>query len=321
MRAKRIGIRISRGVWLMNKAKIPVAIIGSGNIGIDLCERLLRDPDFDLIALVGRRPSSPGLTRLKEKIPYVLSGGMQEFLPIADHVVGVFDATSAFAHQSHWNELRALGIWMIDLTPSRIGQPIVPVLVGLSESMEIKAGFNASNYSMVTCGGQSSAPLLHAITSHSSGITEVEVSSSIASLSAGPATRLNIDQYIESTEELASIVTGCDKVKAILVLNPADPPVMMRTTVTVEAKYFDLVGIADASRKLEEEVQESVPGYEIVVAPYAASKNHVVATARVRGAGFYLPEYAGNLDIINAAAVETARRHASARRQGESRKP
>ena len=295
----------------MTKSKIPVAVIGSGNIGIDLCERLLLDPDFELIALVGRRASSPGLSRLEERIPYVLSGGIKEFLTIAHRVAGVFDATSAFAHKGHWDLLSALGIWMIDLTPSRIGEPLVPVLVGRSESMQIGGTNGVSNYSMVTCGGQSSAPLLHAIASHSSDITEVEISSSIASLSAGPATRLNIDQYIASTEELASVITDCDKVKAILVLNPADPPVMMRTTVTIEADHFDLEAISGATKKLEQEVQGSVPGYEVIVAPYATTRNHVVATARVRGAGYFLPEYAGNLDIINAAAVETARRHAS----------
>jgi len=296
----------------MNSSKIPVAVIGSGNIGIDLCERLLRDPDFDLIALVGRRSTSPGLARLQSKIPHVLAGGMDEFLTISDQVSGIFDATSAFAHQSHWSQLGALGKWMVDLTPSRIGQPLVPVLVGKSESMTIGGMSGVANYSMVTCGGQSSAPLLYAIANHSQGIMEVEISSSIASLSAGPATRLNVDQYIESTEELASIVTGCQNVKAILVLNPADPPVMMRTTVTVEAEYFDLGSIAVESKKIVLEVQASVPGYEVVVAPHQATSNRVAITALVKGAGYYLPEYAGNLDIINAAAVETARRHSFA---------
>jgi len=296
----------------MNDSKIPVAVIGSGNIGVDLCERLLRDPDFELIALVGRRSTSPGLARLQARIPYVLSGGMDEFLLLSDHVSGVFDATSAFAHQSHWDELRALGKWMVDLTPSRIGQPLVPVLVGKSDSMKIDGVNRVANYSMVTCGGQSCAPLLYAIANHSKGIKEVEISSSIASLSAGPATRLNVDQYIESTEELARIVTGCHEVKAILVLNPADPPVMMRTTVIIEAEYFDLDSIAAETKKIVAAVQSSVPGYEVVVAPYAMTSNRVVATALVKGAGYYLPEYAGNLDIINAAAVETARRHSNA---------
>jgi len=296
----------------MSNSKIPVAVIGSGNIGIDLCERLLRDPDFNLVALVGRRSTSPGLARLRSKIPHVLAGGVEEFLTISDQVEGIFDATSAFAHQSHWSQLSPLGKWMVDLTPSRIGQPLVPVLVGKSDSMKIDGTNGAGNYSMVTCGGQSSAPLLYAIASHSKGIKEVEISSSIASLSAGPATRLNVDQYIESTEELASIVTGCQNVKAILVLNPADPPVMMRTTVTIEADYFDLDSIAVETKRIVMDVLKSVPGYEVVVAPYKTTRNRVVATALVRGAGYYLPEYAGNLDIINAAAVETARRHVSA---------
>ncbi len=178
--------------------------------------------------------------------------------------------------------------------------------------MKIDGANGGANYSMVTCGGQSSAPLLYAIANHTKGIKEVEVSSSIASLSAGPATRLNVDQYIESTEELARIVTGCATVKAILVLNPADPPVMMRTTVTIEAEYFDLGSIAAQTKEIVADVQSSVPGYEVVVTPYATTSHRVVATALVKGAGYYLPEYAGNLDIINAAAVETARRHSRA---------
>ena len=296
----------------MNDSRIPVAVIGSGNIGIDLCERLIRDPDFNLVALVGRRSTSPGLSRFQSQIPYVLSGGMAEFLPLSHRVSGVFDATSTFAHQSHWNELSRLGKWMVDLTPSRIGQPLVPVLVGKSDSMKIDGTNGMANYSMVTCGGQSSAPLLYAIAHHSKGIKEVEISSSIASLSAGPATRLNVDQYIESTEDLARIVTDCASVKAILVMNPTDPPVMMRTTVTIEAEYFDLGSIAAQTREIVADVQSSVPGYEVVVAPYATTSHRVVATALVKGAGYYLPEYAGNLDIINAAAVETARRHSRA---------
>jgi len=296
----------------MSKPKIAVAVIGSGNIGIDLCERLLRDPDFELVALVGRRATSPGLERLRSRIPYVFENGIEELLSIADQVEGIFDATSAFAHQTHWRQLSALGKWMVDLTPSRIGQPLIPVLVGRSVSMTISGADAVANYSMITCGGQSSAPLLYAIARHSRGIKEVEISSSIASLSAGPATRLNVDQYIESTEELATIVTGCQNVKSILVLNPADPPVMMRTTVTVEAEYFDVESIASESVETVLEVQNSVPGYQIVVAPHMTTPNRVEVTALVKGAGYYLPEYAGNLDIINAAAVETARRHSSA---------
>jgi acetaldehyde dehydrogenase (acetylating) len=167
---------------------------------------------------------------------------------------------------------------------------------------------------MVTCGGQSSAPLLYALASASVGIIDVEVSSSIAALSAGPATRLNIDPYIESTEELITLITGCKKVKAILVLNPSEPPVFMRTTVNISAKFCDLDRANAITQSLIKDVQKYVPGYELVVEPYLQSKNTVSATVKVKGAGFVLPEYAGNLDIINSAAVETAALHARAMR-------
>lgn len=288
---------------------IRVAIIGSGNIGVDLCERLLRDDDFEVVAIVGRRPDSSGLTRFEGRVPHVLAGGLDSLLHIANAIDGVFDATSAFDHAAHWSALSPLGKWMIDLTPSHIGSPTVPVLLDQVEGMSVEDQGATANYSMVTCGGQSSAPLLFAAARNAVGIQEVEVSSSIAALSAGPATRLNIDQYIETTENLAAQITGCLRTKAILVLNPADPPVMMRTTVTVLAQSIDLEGVLRDCDRLVSEIAPSVPGYNVVVAPHSISEMQVVITARVTGAGYYLPEYAGNLDIINAAAVETARRH------------
>ena len=296
----------------MNERRIRVAILGSGNIGVDLCERLLRDSHFDVVALVGRRKDSPGLARFEGRIRHLLAGGIESFLPMADSVDGVFDATSAFDHARHWHELAARGKWMIDLTPSRIGLPMVPVLIGKCSAMEVLPSDQPANYSMVTCGGQSSAPLLHSIASNAAGIQEVEVSSSIAALSAGPATRLNVDQYIESTEDLASIITGCPTVKAILVLNPSTPPVMMRTTATVRARDIDMAGVMAHCEAIVSDIQASVPGYTVVVAPHSSERDKIIVTARVTGAGYYLPDYAGNLDIINAAAVETARIHGSA---------
>jgi acetaldehyde dehydrogenase len=193
----------------------------------------------------------------------------------------------------------------MDLTPSKVGRPLVPVLLNKVDSMKLQLN-QSSNYSMVTCGGQSSAPVLYAISTSSSNITQVEVSSSIAALSAGPATRLNIDQYIESTEGLATLITGCSDTKAILVLNPAEPPVMMRTTVNVSADGCNLDAAILRTREVVKEVQQYVPGYELVVEPYLLTPNTVSVTVKVTGAGYVLPEYAGNLDIINSAAVETA---------------
>ena len=294
---------------------IRVAIIGTGNIGTDLCYRMLRDPRFDVVALVGRRADSPGLDMFKNQVRHLISNGIEGLRPFLDQIDGAFDATSAFDHQPHWEILSKSQKWVMDLTPSKIGQPIVPVLMNKVPAMSLQQNV-ASNYSMVTCGGQSSAPILYAMSQASTQINEVEVSSSIAALSAGPATRINIDQYIDSTEGLVSLISGCSKVKAVLVLNPAEPPVMMRTTVNVSANSFDLEKAKSLAKAIVLEVQRYVPGYEMVVEPYLQSADTISATAKVTGAGYVLPEYAGNLDIINSAAVETAVLHFQAAESG-----
>lgn len=287
--------------------RIRVAVLGSGNIGIDLCERLLIDDDFELVALAGRRADSPGLLRLNKRIPIISSEGIGFLIPNFDYLDGVFDATSSFDHAEHWKVTKAHGKWMIDLTPSGIGRPTVPCLVDLVDSMHLNPGHEPDNLSMISCGGQSSAPLLYAITRGVSGITDVEVSISVSSGSVGAASRRNVDHYIEATEELAAQVTGCSSAKAILVVNAAVPPVMMRTTVTVQASDIDLDKVTFACDEIVAEVQRAVPGYDIAVQPFCPSPGLVSATARVVGAGLYLPPYAGNLDIINSAAVESAR--------------
>lgn len=295
---------------MKNIAQIRVAIIGTGNIGTDLCYRMLRDSSFKVVAFVGRRADSPGIKMFENQVEHLISDGIEGLLPILDEIDGVFDATSAFDHKKHWEIISNAGKWVIDLTPSKIGLPIVPVLINKIESMKVLEEYS-SNYSMVTCGGQSSAPLLYALTIASSEISEVEISSSIAALSAGPATRLNIDQYIDSTENLTSIISGCENVKAILVLNPAEPPIMMRTTVNMSVLSCDIQKAIIATKEVVKSVQKYVSGYELVVEPYMLNERTVSATVKVTGAGFVLPDYAGNLDIINAAAVETAKLHAS----------
>lgn len=300
------------------ESPIRVAIIGTGNIGTDLCYRMLKDKRFEVVALVGRRSESPGLQMFDGQVKHLISNGIEGLTPYMNEIDGAFDATSAFHHKKHWEVLSNSNKWMMDLTPSKIGQPIVPVLREQVPGLSLQES-QSSNYSMVTCGGQSSAPILHAMVSASRNITEIEISSSIAALSAGPATRLNIDQYIDSTEGLASIISGCANVKAILVLNPAAPPVMMRTTVNVTAEQFDLTSALDNARSIVLEVQKHVPGFEMVVEPYMLSPGTITATVKVTGAGYVLPEYAGNLDIINSAAVETAVLHSEMLRYGNKK--
>lgn len=287
---------------------IKVAVIGSGNIGIDLCERLLRDERFVIVALIGRRPDSEGLRRFNGKIPNLLSNSHMSLTEIIQSVDGIFDATSAFDHKKHWDIAKSAGKWAVDLTPSKIGLPMSPVLADLVDKMNFN-NENSTNYSMVTCGGQSSAPLVYSIKKGVSKVIDVEVSSSIASKSAGPATRLNVDNYIETTKSLAKDIAMCENAKAILVLNPAEPPVMMRTTVQAKCTGIQVDVIRDTLRDMVLRIQRFLPGYRVTVEPFVANDDVVSITALVEGAGFYLPKYAGNLDIINAAALETAYLH------------
>lgn len=285
-----------------------VAIIGTGNIGSDLCARLLLKDVFEIVAFIGRRVDSPSLELFKSKVP-TYAGGSKSLLDLMPEVDCVFDATSAHDHANLWNNfLKESGKVVIDLTPSRIGRPMVPILVGKVANFDF-LNVKTPNYSMVTCGGQSSAPIIYSIAEHSSEIVDVEISSSIASKSAGPATRRNIDNYISSTEDLAGRITQSDNCKAILVLNPAEPPVMMRTTVQIRAKNFNLNNIQRELSHTVDRVQKYVPGYSIAITPFTLNDDVISATAIVKGEGHFLPEYAGNLDIINAAAIETATQH------------
>jgi acetaldehyde dehydrogenase (acetylating) len=292
----------------MLRRRIKVAIIGTGNIGSDLCARMLRIPEFEVVALVGRRADSPGLKSFSGGVKNIITDGIEGLERIHDQFEGFFDATSASDHLLHWQILKKYNKWAIDLTPSGIGVPMVPELVGLSQQFTIQDKLS-SNYSMVTCGGQSSAPLIYAMSKYSKGISDVEVSSSIASKSAGPATRKNIDQYIETTEKLVQLISGCRKTKAILILNPADPPVMMRTTVQMSIKNCNLQKSKEEVVQIANSIKKYVPGYNLVSEPFYSSNNVLTSTVKVVGAGYFLPTYAGNLDIINAAAVETAKRH------------
>lgn len=289
--------------------RIRVAIIGTGNIGTDLCERMLIDSNFEVVSFIGRRSDSPGLTRFEGRVKHLLYDGINDLERIINEVDGVFDATSATSHWENWQVTKSAGKWIIDLTPSKMGIPVVPQLINRIPEMKV-TGKIAQNFSMVTCGGQSGAPLVFAFASSSKNLLSLEISSSIAAKSAGPATRNNIDQYIDSTENLMKLIAGISSVKAILVLNPAEPPVMMRTTVTVEADQIDLEMAKSKLQELVNEIQKYVPGYEITIEPKVLKSGLVTSTVRVRGSGYYLPEFAGNLDIINAAAVQTAKHHA-----------
>lgn len=295
----------------MVSRRIRVAILGTGNIGTDLAERLLADNHFELVAFVGRRSDSPGIERLKSRIPNIITNGFVGLEPMLEELDGVFDATSALDHLTHWPIIESKGKWVVDLTPSRLGRPMVPELLGRHDSMALSSGYPV-NYSMVTCGGQSAAPLIFGLGAAAKNGIRLEISSSISSKSAGPATRRNIEQYIGTTENLASLLFPGVPSKAILVLNPVEPPAMMRTTVSIDAESFDLDLAKCEVSTVVDQVRKYVPGYSLVVEPHLTHSGAISATVKVTGQGFFLPDYAGNLDIINSAAVETARRHMAA---------
>lgn len=278
--------------------RLSVAILGSGNIGTDLLVKVLRSPLLDCRLFVGRSPNSEGLRRAHDLGVPISDQSIRAIEDDPSVCELVFDATSAKDHLVHWPILKALGKKVIDLTPSQIGEMVVPALRG--------GGFpTGSNANLVSCGGQASIPIAHAISQAATKTRYVEVVSSIASKSAGPATRRNLDQYIATTEAAIRWFSGAEAAKAILIVNPAVPPIHMQTTVSVLADDVDLDRARELVRQRHDVVRRYVPGYEIVVPPVREA-DRVVTMVKVTGLGDFLPPYAGNLDIINCAAIAIA---------------
>jgi acetaldehyde dehydrogenase len=214
----------------------------------------------------------------------------------------VFDATSAIDHKKHWPILKNLGKTVVDMTPSGIGKMCIPAI-------NINECLNTKNVNMVTCGGQASIPLAYAIGQIYPEVDYIEVVSSIASRSAGPATRMNLDEYIETTERGIKAFSGCKKSKAILILNPAQPCIDMQTTLFAKIKSPDIERIRDAITSMAKRIQQYVPGYQLLIPP-TIENNRIITTVKIQGLGDYLPKYAGNMDIINCAAICMAEEYA-----------
>lgn len=286
--------------------KIKCAVIGPGNIGTDLLAKLQRSPVLEPVWMVGIDPASDGLTRARAMGIKTTSDGVDGLLPhvLADGVQIAFDATSAYVHAENSRKLNELGVLMIDLTPAAIGPFCVPP-VNLKELV----GQNAMNVNMVTCGGQATIPIVAAISSVQT-VAYGEIIATASSRSAGPGTRKNIDEFTRTTASAIRAVGGAVKSKAIIVLNPAEPPIIMRDTVhclTEEAP--DQARITAAIQAMIAEVQKYVPGYKLVNGP-VFDGNRVSVFLEVEGLGDYLPKYAGNLDIMTAAAARTAEMYA-----------
>jgi acetaldehyde/propanal dehydrogenase len=282
--------------------KINAALIGSGNIGTDLMIKALRSDLINPMWMVGIDPESDGLSKAREhglKTTHEGVAGLLDHLE-PDQVRIVFDATSAHVHAENNARLQEKGVKVIDLTPAAIGPFCIPP-VNLAEHL----GRNEGNVNMVTCGGQATIPMVAAV-SRVQHCQYGEIIATIASKSAGPGTRKNIDEFTRTTAEAIEKVGGADRGKAIIILNPAEPPLMMRDTVHCLTREEPEQGrITESVHQMVAEVQAYVPGYRLVNEPVFDGKR-VSLFLEVQGLGDYLPRYAGNLDIMTAAALKTA---------------
>ena len=293
--------------------KIKCALIGPGNIGTDLLAKLQRSPVLEPVWMVGIDPESEGLKRAAEMGLKVTADGVDGLLPhvLADGVQIAFDATSAYVHAENSRKLNALGVLMIDLTPAAIGPFCVPPV-----NLKDLVGSQQMNVNMVTCGGQATIPMVAAI-SRVQGVAYGEIVATVSSKSAGPGTRKNIDEFTRTTAGAVEKVGGAKKGKAIIIINPAEPPLIMRDTVhCLTEDTPDQAAITASILDMIEQVQKYVPGYRLVNGP-VFDGNRVSVFLEVQGLGDFLPTYAGNLDIMTAAAARTAEMFAEAIIHGE----
>jgi acetaldehyde dehydrogenase (acetylating) len=284
--------------------RVRCAIVGSGNIGTDLMVKLMRSETLEVVAMAGIEPASAGLARARAAGIRVHENGLDGILSMSPKPEIVFDATSAHSHLEHAPRLREAGIVAIDLTPAAVGEYVVPVV-----NIDERRG--ASNLNLVTCGGQATIPIVAAV-NRVAPVEYAEIVATIASASAGPGTRQNIDEFTQTTARGLERLGGARRGKAIIVLNPADPPIVMRDTIYVRfeagASHEE---IAASIKRMVREIQQYVPGYRLRTDPLFDS-DQVTVMLEVEGAGDFLPRYSGNLDIMTAAAVrvgEEAARH------------
>ena len=313
--------------------KWPVAIIGSGNIGTDLMIKILRSVGpLTMGAMVGIDPDSDGLARAKRMGVPTTAEGIDGLLAMPNFSATrlVFDATSAAAHRANWAKLKDTGVRVVDLTPAAIGPYCVPV-VNLDDHLA------APNLNMVTCGGQATVPIVAAV-AQVGIVSYAEIVSSISSKSAGPGTRASIDEFTETTAAALEAVGGAQRGRALIILNPADPPVLMRNTVyCLVDGDVDHGAIERSVETMVDRVREYVPGYRlkqrVQFETFAADNplfipetgkftgTRVTVLLEVTGAAHYLPAYAGNLDIMTSAAKATAERIATHAAQPTGARP
>jgi acetaldehyde/propanal dehydrogenase len=282
--------------------KIKCALIGSGNIGTDLIYKIQRSPVLEPVWMVGIDPNSEGLQRARDMGLKTTADGVDGLLPHveADGIQIAFDATSAYAHAENSRKLNELGVLMIDLTPAAIGPLCVPPV-----NLKTLADQQVMNVNMISCAGQATIPIVNAV-SRVQSVGYAEIVASLASKSIGPGTRANLDEFTYTTSNAIEKVGGARKGKALAIINPAEPPMIMRNTIQCLCDDEpDQARITESIMAMIAEVQKYVPGYKLVNGPLFDGRR-VAVFMQVAGLGDYLPTYAGNLDIMTAAACRTA---------------
>ncbi len=286
----------------MKIKKIKVGIIGTGNIGSDLLVKILRSPVLECGIFTGHNPDSEGIKRAKKLGVKTSFESIKAIKKNPQCCEIVFDATSAEAHLYNAPILKKLKKFVIDMTPSRIGKMCIPI-INLGKSLK------EFNINMISCGGQATIPIAQAIMKINPETEYIEIVSSISSKSAGIGTRNNIDEYTQTTSEAIMYFSGVPKAKAIVNLNPADPPILMHNTIYAKIKNPKIDLITEEIKKVVKKIQKYVPGYKLILEP-VFDNGKLTTMIEVIGRGDYLPVYAGNLDIINCAAIAVAEEYA-----------
>ncbi len=295
---------------MMNSKKIEVAILGTGNIGSDLLMKIQRSKYLECGIFAGRSVDSPGIQRAVKMGIKVTDHSIDYLVDNPNCCDIVFDATSAAVHEHNAPILKSIKKFTLDLTPAHVGKFCIPTI-------NLEEGIEHDNVNLITCGGQATVPLAYAVTRVHPETRYLEIVATIASKSAGKGTRDNIDEFTQTTKQALIDFTGVANAKAIITLNPAEPPITMHNTLYALIDNPNMDEICKQVRLMEQEIKKYVPGYSVVTGP-VYENGRVTITLQVIGSGDFLPKYSGNLDIITCAAVEIAEQYARKKVMNES---